>query len=403
MVVPNKTFMLPSCSFKYIIQRNFAPLFTLTAAAFSILYFEIALSAIQRAVVIGLTQALFAVVFTRMLPTSVTTQKWWQLLFIPRPIVSLGTPLLALLGFTLAVVWQLLVVTGEVSVFTSFAYVSLGFAAGTSATWLLANLLLEPRTANARPHFVIEQEYIHIFAAAVVAAAFLGITLMNVSAFHTPRFAYAPVFVPLVYGIGSVCIALLPAYLTDNRSNHQGLLTLVAGFVAALLLMLLAQWLVETAFPASWVKNGKEYTADQLAQLWWIAIVSGYAAGSLEKIYQTAAKRYMDYLLNRPARRIAYNVFLHVSVNHVVAYLPTLLMIAALIYAYINGGIYGTALAVLGTVSNLGTGKVTVANSMLTEQVQYLTDGAKRKLRLLSPPMAALIRKSNKINTPEVV
>jgi hypothetical protein len=338
-----------------------------------------------------------------MLPTSVTTQKWWQLLFIPRPIVSLGTPLLALLGFTLAVVWQLLVVTGEVSVFTSFAYVSLGFAAGTSATWLLANLLLEPRTANARPHFVIEQEYIHIFAAAVVAAAFLGITLMNVSAFHTPRFAYAPVFVPLVYGIGSVCIALLPAYLTDNRSNHQGLLTLVAGFVAALLLMLLAQWLVETAFPASWVKNGKEYTADQLAQLWWIAIVSGYAAGSLEKIYQTAAKRYMDYLLNRPARRIAYNVFLHVSVNHVVAYLPTLLMIAALIYAYINGGIYGTALAVLGTVSNLGTGKVTVANSMLTEQVQYLTDGAKRKLRLLSPPMAALIRKSNKINTPEVV
>jgi hypothetical protein len=390
MVVPNKTFMLPSCSFKYIIQRNFAPLFTLTAAAFSILYFEIALSAIQRAVVIGLTQALFAVVFTRMLPTSVTTQKWWQLLFIPRPIVSLGTPLLALLGFTLAVIWQLLVATGEVSVFTSFAHVSLGFAAGTSATWLLANLLLEPRTANARPHFVIEQEHIHIFAAAVVAAA-------------APRFAYAPVFVPLVYGIGSVCIALLPAYLTDNRSNHQGLLTLVAGFVAALLLMLLAQWLVETAFPASWVKNGKEYTADQLAQLWWIAIVSGYAAGSLEKIYQTAAKRYMDYLLNRPARRIAYNVFLHVSVNHVVAYLPTLLMIAALIYAYINGGIYGTALAVLGTVSNLGTGKVTVANSMLTEQVQYLTDGAKRKLRLLSPPMAALIRKSNKINTPEVV
>jgi len=395
--------MLPSCSFKYNIQSSFTPLFILTAAAFNILYFEIPLSAMSRAVVIGLTQVLFVVVFTRMLPTSVTTQKWWQLLFIPRPIVSLGTLLLASLGFTLTVLWQLFIATADMPIFLSLAHALLGFAAGTSATWLLANLLLAPHVANAYPPFTIEQEYIHIFAAAVVAAAFLGITLLNVSAFKMLHFAYAPVFVPLVYGIGSVCIALLSAYLTDNRGNCKSLFPSVVFLLATFLLILLAQWLIEIAFPVTWVKNGKEYTSQQLAQLWSVAIAFGYLAGSFEKVYPLVMKRYVDYLLHYPARQVAYNVFLHVSVNHIVAYLPTLLIIVALIYAYINGGIYGTALAVLGTVSNLGSSKVSVANSSLTEHLQYLTDGAKRKLCLLSPPMAVLIRKSNRLQKPKAI
>jgi Na+/H+-translocating membrane pyrophosphatase len=217
------------------------------------------------------------------------------------------------------------------------------------------------------------------------------------------HFAYAPVFVPLVYGIGSVCIALLSAYLTDNRGNRKSLFPLVVFLLAAFLLVLLAQWLIKIAFPVTWVKNGKEYTSQQLAQLWSVAIAFGYLAGSFEKVYPLVMKRYVDYLLHYSARQVAYNVFLHVLVNHIVAYLPTLLIIVALIYAYINGGIYGTALAVLGTVSNLGSSKVSVANSSLNEHLQYLADGAKRKLCLLSPPMAALIRKSNRLQKPKTI
>ncbi len=400
MVVPNKTKMLPSSSFKYIIQRNFVPLFTLATVLFIILYFQIALSAIKWAVVIGLSQSLLVIVSTWMFPASITQKQWWQLLFVPRPVVSLGAILLTLVGFITALGLQLFVVAAD-AVFVSLVYASLGFAAGTAVTWLLAGFLLLSQPSEANPSFEIDYDYIQVFAAAIIAAAFLGITLLNASAFATHEWTYAPVFVPLAYGIGSIFITLLPAYLADN--NNTRLSSLLAGMLAALLLGLLAHWLVAYAFPAHWVKNGKEYTAVQLVDLWWVAIAAGYVAGRIEKVYNIAAKRYVDYLLNRPARRIAYNVLLHVTVNHIVAYLPTLLMITALAYAYVNGGIYGTAIAVLGTVSNLGTGKITVANVLITEHLQYLTDGAKRKLRLLSPPMAALIRKSDKMNASEAV
>lgn len=400
MVVPNKICMLPDCSsYKHIIQKNFTPLLVLTTAFAGILYFEIEFSAIRQAVVIGLIQSLVVIVGTRMMPVAVMNRSWWQLLFLPRPVVSLAALLLTFVGFLAAVFLRLPVVGAADSVLVALMHVLAGFSAGTAVAWLLDGLLLSPRPTEETPHFKIEPDYIQIFAAAVIAAAFLGITLVNVRAFDAHWFAYAPVFIPLIYGVGSVCTALLAAYLTDKQGKSR--FALPAGLLTVLLLGWFAYGLVDGLFPAFWVKNGKEYTARQFVDIWWLAIAAGYLAGNVEKIYRTAAQRYIDYLLNRPARHIAYNVLLRVVINHFIAYLPTVTMIALLAYAYANGGIYGAALAVLGAVSNLGTGKIAIGNALQSELLDNLTDGAKRKLRLLSPPVSELFRKNGKINLPE--
>ncbi|MCS7019793.1 MAG: hypothetical protein RMJ87_05795 [Cytophagales bacterium] len=393
--------MLPHCCLPSIVQRNFIPLFVLATAVGCILYFHISPTTIKWAVVTGLVQSLFTVVLTHLLPTSIKKQKWWQLFFTPRPFVSLGILFVALLAFLIALLLQLSALSAHLSIFAAFAHTLLGFAAGTATTWILADLLITPPKLVHAPPFKIEYEYIQIFLAAVIAAAFLGITLIDKTTTYPLPHLPASVLIPLLYGMGSICIALLPAYLADN--SKQALLAIMGSIAAALLLAWMASWLVQSYFPFSWVKNGKEYTANQLVYIWWLAIGTGFATGSMERIYQLAAKRYVDYLLHHPARKVAYNVLLHIVIHHIIAYIPTILVIATLLYAYFNGSMYGVAIAVLGMVSNLGTGKVMITNQQLKEYLQRLTAGAKRKLRLLSPPMATIIGKHDKFASSETL
>jgi hypothetical protein len=64
---------------------------------------------------------------------------------------------------------------------------------------------------------------------------------------------------------------------------------------------------------------------------------------------------------------------------------------AAILTAYLYGDLYGATLAMLGMVSNAGASRLVVGNRLTVDKLNYLTDGAKRKLKLLLPTVNELI------------
>ncbi|MDW8211135.1 MAG: hypothetical protein RMJ44_08615 [Cytophagales bacterium] len=339
---------------KTFVRSRFLPLLIFCASVSCILVFNIPPTAIKWSVVVGLFQSAIHTAFAHAVPATITRQKWWQLLFMPRPVISLAGLMLLLAGFSVSIVVKVLY-WSELTTFLSVAYALVGFGAGASAANLVAGLLFGRGLQPSPSVFKIDTELVQIFAASLVATCFLGITLIPSSSTQkTMLVTYAPVLMPLIYAIGSVILALLLTYVAENGNK---LLHWASEMGALAALLLWTRWLVSTFMPVFWVKNGKEYSAEEFTYLWQLSILIGYLTSKVEKAYQIAAKRYADYFSNTSAWYL-YNV------HYFMSFLPTVGMLVAFIYGYFKGGLYGTGISVLGIASFFRTGSTSIHYSL---------------------------------------
>ncbi|MCU0449826.1 MAG: hypothetical protein MUC97_08265 [Bernardetiaceae bacterium] len=373
-----------------IFGRHFSAIAVFVGSVAILLYFKQPTHLLRLGVLVGLGQTL-AVVGLRhfALRHGETLSGWRQLLhvfFAPRPHLSIGGLVIGVASYTLLLVQYL---QGPVlPLFQQAITLSAGFLSASSLISLLAGWLLEG-LYEPSVNYRLEDEYVEIFLAAMVASAFLGITYANLPVFQAQAWSYSLVLLPFLLGLASLLINFGMAFILEHPRVKQLANPHLVSFAAMMLLLVAMRLLLDSLLPAEWVKHGHTYQAFHLRYILLSAVFGGFLAGRLASLYQYFAKNFVDFLLE--TRLPLYvSVPVRLGINLGLAYLPMLIAGLAITFGYLYGDLYGAFLALLGLVSNAGATRLVVANWLLPGQWLDLSQGARRKLNLLMPSLAEL-------------
>jgi hypothetical protein len=373
-----------------VFGRHFSAIVVFIGSLGILFYFNQPTHLLRIGVLVGLGQTLGVVALRHfVLRHGAAVAGWRQLLhvfFAPRPHLSLGGLVIGLASFTWLLVQYL-----EGPVYPLLGQVitlSAGFLAASSLVSLLAGWLLEG-LYELPVNYRLEDEYVEIFLAAMVASAFLGITYAYLPAFQAGAWPYALVLLPFLLGLASLLVNYGTALLMEHPRVKPWANLHLVSFAAMLLLLVAMRLLLDGLLPLEWVKHGHLYRALHLRYILLSAIFGGFLAGRLASVYQYFAQNFVDLLLE--TRLPLYvSVPARLGINLGLAYLPVLIAGLVITLGYLYGDLYGAFLALLGLASNAGATRLVVANRLLPGQWQELSQGARRKLRLLMPSLAEL-------------
>jgi hypothetical protein len=374
-----------------LLSRNFAPIVVFCLAFAAILSFQHNPELLRAAALSGLAQALAVVVIRQLASNNFNVKnvlfKALHVLFVPRPHHSIGSLTVGIGSFTVLLLFHISAL-GMGMFAQAFTLIS-GFLAASSLVKVLADWLwdyqYQPTVA-----YRIDNEYVDIFLASMVASAFLGITYSELPAFKEHFMPHAMVLLPLLLGLGSLFITYAVAFVVEASRTSQFANRHLVSFVSMLLLLVLARVLTDWLLPSTFAKHGQFFTSTQLRYILLGSIFGGFLAGRMAALYKYFAQSFVEFLL---ANRLPVYAAVPVrwAINAMVGYAPIAISVVAIVLAYVHGDLYGAATAMLGMVTNAGASRFVVGNRLTVDNLYYLTDGAKRKLKLLLPTVNELL------------
>lgn len=311
--------------------------------------------------------------------------KWLGILFAPVPNRSLGLLVSSLSVFTY------LLMSYDAGSFNVFhvTYIALSFIGGSALGAFVYNLYgFKARDLNIV--YQIENDRLDTFMGVIISAVFLGTGFTYLPESYTTFSGNGGVFFPLLIAISGLIITFIAAVLVGQRPKNTKFWVSISVF-SAILMMIIATELVIVLLPSYWMVDGQEYTSSKLLLTIQLGLLAGLLAGFMVKFYKVISDLYIQFILGQTFKLVWVNVMLRLFINVIFPFMPVILTSGALLISYFMAGMYGTSIAFLGMLSNVGVSLVIEGNRLNVGTSKRLTPMQKQKIALLSPNLNQLL------------
>ena len=277
---------------------------------------------------------------------------------------------------------------GHLTVF-HVTYVTLSFICGSALGAFVYNLY-GFKTRDLNIVYKIENDRLDTFMGVIIAAVFLGTGFTYLPDSYVAFNGNGGVLFPLFIAIAGLCITFIAAVLVGRRPKNRRFWVSISVF-SAILMMIIATELVIVLLPSQWMVDGQEYTSSKLLLTIQLGLLAGLLSGLMVKFYGIISELYIRFVLNQTFNLIWVNVLIRLFINVVFPFMPIILTSTALLISYGMAGMYGTSIAFLGMLSNVGVSLLIEGNRLNVTTASQLTPMQKQKMALLSPNLNQVI------------
>ncbi|MCZ6726260.1 MAG: sodium-translocating pyrophosphatase [Acidobacteria bacterium] len=185
----------------------------------------------------------------------------------------------------------------------------------------------------------------------------VGSLVLGVNATHANGDAYTPMLVVLpmlIAGLG-VIVSLGGTFLVRIKEGGNPAHALDRGTFGASIAMLALIWfLANRLLEGTYVLSGKEFGANGVFFATVAGLVGGVLIGKITEHYTSEAKAPARAIAKDSLTGAATNIIAGLAVGMRSTALPTIVLVAAILIAHDQAGLYGIAIAALGMLSTTG-------------------------------------------------
>ena len=190
------------------------------------------------------------------------------------------------------------------------------------------------------------------YVGSIVGALVLGVTASALGGdTYTPQL----VFFPLVIAAVGIVLSLAGTFLVRMSETGNPSKALHAGPTASAIMMLIALYFIaQKMLPGTYVLEGKEFNANGVFFATVAGLVAGVLIGMITEYYTSEAKPPAQGIAQDSLTGAATNIISGLAVGMRSTALPVIVLVAAIIVAYGQAGLYGIAIAALGMLLTTG-------------------------------------------------
>lgn len=185
----------------------------------------------------------------------------------------------------------------------------------------------------------------------------IGALVLGVNATHANGDPYTPMLVVLpllIAGLG-IIVSLGGTFLVRTKEGGNPAHALDRGTLGASVVMLGVIWLLaERLLDGSYLLAGVEFDATGVFLATVAGLVGGVLIGKITEHYTSEAKKPAQGIAKDSLTGAATNIISGLAVGMRSTALPTIVLVATILVAYDQAGLYGIAIAALGMLSTTG-------------------------------------------------
>jgi K(+)-stimulated pyrophosphate-energized sodium pump len=185
----------------------------------------------------------------------------------------------------------------------------------------------------------------------------VGTLVLGVSASHLNGGGYTPelVALPLVIAAVGILVSLAGTFLVRTKEGGDPGRALHTGTFGSALVMLAAIWGIATwLLDGTYVIDGREFNATGVFLATVAGLVAGVAIGMITEYYTSDHRKPAQGIASDSQTGSATNIIAGLGVGMRSTALPVVVLVAAILVAYNQAGLYGIAIAALGMLSTTG-------------------------------------------------
>jgi K(+)-stimulated pyrophosphate-energized sodium pump len=185
----------------------------------------------------------------------------------------------------------------------------------------------------------------------------IGSLVLGVSAVHVGGDSYTPelVMLPMILAGAGVIISLAGTFLVRTGEGGDPATALDRGTFSAAAVMLAAIWfLSDWILEGEYVIGSKTFSASGVFWATVAGLAAGVAIGLITQHYTSEARKPAQGIAKDSLTGAATNIISGLALGMRSTALPIVVLVAAILVAYDQAGLYGIAIAALGMLSTTG-------------------------------------------------
>ena len=190
------------------------------------------------------------------------------------------------------------------------------------------------------------------YVGSIIGALVLGV---NATAADGSSYTPALVLLPLMIAGVGIVVSLAGTLLVKTKEGGNPAHALDRGtFGAAIVMLGMIWWLSRTMLEGTYILGGTEFGATGVFLATVAGLAGGVAIGKITEYYTSEAKKPAQAIAKDSQTGSATNIISGLAVGMRSTALPSVVLVAAILVAYDQAGLYGIAIAALGMLSTTG-------------------------------------------------